>query len=782
MFPNPRFLVLVLAAALASASAVRSDDKAPRPPVGCAAAVDNYFANEVWAKVGQPKCLTCHRKGGDAEDSKFILIDPRKVAGAARDNAMRNNRAAFARMAAVKEKDRSRMLLKVVGDLDHGGSDVLKPDSPGYRILAGFVRGVNGTGTSKAPAVASDLKASPFFEGVVMLEDRRLLRRVTLSLAGRVPTQAEFVAVDRDGLKAMPAILDAIMKEDAFYDRLREGSNDIFLTLGVDGNADQTVLSYEHFEKTRHWYQKFDLSHIKDKNERQRTEWKIAAEYRKALLGEPMKLIEHIVRNEKPFTEIVTADYIMVSPYSARGYGVFDEVKGKFKNPDDPYEYVPLKLKALVGRNKQENQDSATGSYPHAGLLSTFQYLTRYPTTETNRNRLRARMYYQHFLGVDVLELAARVSDAAAVTAKYKVPTMEASECVVCHKTLDPVAGMFQDFWRFADQGVYGKRKGGWFTDMFPAGFEGENLPAAERWRSLQWLGEHTAKDPRFAVAMTEHVYYILTGRKVLLPPKDLEDPLYRARLRAYSEQRRQTEAIAARFSRTGFNLKNVFKDWIASDFYRADALASAVKEPCRRAELDDAGLVRMLSPGQLERKIQAIFGEKWGKLTGQLATLYGGIDSKEVTDRAADPSGAMGAIQRSLSNDVACKHVARDFGRPASERRLFPGIEPNVVPGASIEGDKKIRNAIVNLHEKILGRYDAADSAEVERTFKLFAAIVKDASERKGLDRQESYSCRPDRPDVRGAKVQTDDPHYTIRAWRGVVTYLLRRSEFLYE
>ncbi len=493
-----------------------------------------------------------------------------------------------------------------------------------------------------------------------------------------------------------------------------------------------------------------------------------------------MKLIEHIVRNDKPFTEIVTADYIMVSPYSARGYGVFDEVKGKFKNPNDPYEYVPVKLKALVGRSKAENQESATGSYPHAGLLSTFQYLTRYPTTETNRNRLRARMYYQHFLGVDVLELAARVSDAAAVTAKFKVPTMQAAECVVCHRTLDPVAGLFQDYWRFADQGVYGKRKGGWFTDMFAAGFEGEDLPAAERWRSLQWLGERTAKDPRFAVAMTEHVYYILTGRKVLLPPKDVEDPLYPARLRAYSEQRRQTEAIAARFAGSGFNLKSVFKDWIASDFYRADGLATAVKEPCRRAELDDVGLVRMLSPEQVERKVGAVFGEKWGKLTDQLATLYGGIDSKEVTDRAADPSGAMGAIQRTLSNDVACKHVARDFARPASQRRLFPGIEPTVVPGASSEGDRTIRKAIAHLHEKILGRNDAVDSAEVERTFKLFAGIVKDAGEQKGLDKRENYACRPGNRDAAGSA--SDDPHYTIRAWRGVVTYLLRRSEFLYE
>jgi hypothetical protein len=778
MSQNLRLPVLALIAGSVFDVAVRGADKTPPPVAGCAAAVDNYFEGEVWAKVGDQKCLTCHRKGGEAEDSKFVLINPRKLTGADRDEAMRHNRAAFARIAAAREKDKSRMLLKAVGELDHGGSDVLQADSAEYRILADFVTRVSGTG--KAPAVAADPKAPPYFQGVTMLDDRRLLRRVTLSLAGRLPTEAESAAVGKDGIKAMPAILDAVMKEDAFFDRLREGFNDIFLTLGVDGNADQTCLSYEHFEKTRHWYQKYDLSQIKDQNERQRTEWKIAAEYRKALLGEPMKLVEHIVRNDRPFTEIVTADYIMVSPYTARGYGVFDELKDRFKNSDDPFEYLPVRLKALKGRSRPEDQESATSFYPHAGLLSTFQYLTRYPTTETNRNRLRARMYYQHFLGVDVLELAARVSDAAAVTAKYKVPTMQAAECVVCHKTLDPVAGLFQDYWRFADQGVYGRRKGGWFTDMFAAGFEGEDLPAAERWRSLQWLGERTAKDPRFAVAMTEHVYYLLTGRKVLLPPKGLDDPLYPARLRAYAEQRRQTEAIAARFAKSGFNLKGVFKDWVLADFYRADGLATAVKEPCRRAELDDAGLVRLLSPEQVERKVAAVFGEKWGKLHDQLATLYGGIDSKEVTDRAADPSGAMGAIQRTLSNDVACKHVARDFARLASERRLFPGIEPSVVPGESAEGDKAIRKAIAHLHERVLGRYDAVDSAEVERTFRLFAGIVKDASEQKGLDKRETYSCRPGNKDA--PSTASDDPHYTIRAWRGVVKYLLRRPEFLYE
>src|SRR5205814_3535243 len=173
------------------------------------------------------------------------------------------------------------------------------------------------------------------------------LRRVALSLAGRLPADAELAAVAKDGPGAVPPILDAVMREDAFYARLREGFNDIFLTLGVDGNADQTVLSYDHFPN-RHWYQKYDLSHIKDEKERRQAGYKLADDYRKALLDEPMRLVEQIVRNDKPFTEVVTADYIMLSPYTARGYGVFDEIKDRFKNPNDPFEYIPVKLKALV--------------------------------------------------------------------------------------------------------------------------------------------------------------------------------------------------------------------------------------------------------------------------------------------------------------------------------------------------------------------------------------------------------------------------------------------------
>ena len=732
---------------------------------------ENYFRDEVWAKVGERVCLQCHRIGGDAEESRFVLRDPRRSQNPSED--MRHNRDIFIRMARQEAMvHQSRLLLKATGKLNHGGKEQVKQDSAEYQVLASFIKVLHQAAKEKMP-ILEEKNALPFFSGIRMLEDRKLLRRVTLSLAGRLPTKEESSIVEKTGLSALQGILDNLMKEDAFLDRIREGFNDIFLTVGYD-DVPENALSYEHFSTTRGWTQKFDLSHIQDEKERRQAGYKLANDYRKAMLGEPMKLIEYIVSNDRPFTEIVTADYIMVTPYTSRGYGIYEELKPKFKNPEDPLEYIPVKLKALVGRNKADDQESATGFYPHAGILSTFQYMKRYPTTETNRNRLRARMYFQQFLGIDVLELAARVTDAAAASSKYQIPTMQAPECVVCHKTLDPVAGLFQDYWKF--EGVYGRRKGGWFKDMFSPGFEGEELPEKERWRALQWLGEHTARDPRFTVAMTEHAWYLLTGRKPLLPPKEISDPLYPARQRAYFEQRKQIEKIARNFSQKDFNFKQVIKDWIVSDFYRADGLATAIENPGRKAELDDVGLVRMLAPEQVERKVAAVFGKPWGRLHDQMAMLYGGIDSKEVTERATDPSGAMGAIQRILANDVACKQTAMDFSRPVGERILFPGIEPDILPGSSPEADTLILKAIVHLHQRVLGRYDSEESPEVKRTFELFSGIVQDASERKGIDPRENYSCR------QNLLSPVPDPKYTVRAWRAVVTYLLRQQEFLYE
>ncbi|MFT5466434.1 MAG: hypothetical protein ACI8UO_001534 [Verrucomicrobiales bacterium] len=737
----------------------------------------DFFANQVWPRVGAKTCLKCHKSGGDAEETKFILQDPARDSSEKKAESLSHNRAAFLKIAKLREEgeDEWLALLKVTDEIDHEGGDVLSRGSAEFRIFERFVRVANGEPAPAAAGIEPAYEQGPFWDGIAMLENRKLLRRLTLSLAGRLPSQTELKAIESGGLEALGTVLDSVMTEEPFYERLSEAFNDIFLTRGYDG-VPERALSYEHFSTTRGWAQKYDLTHVGDEKAQQKARYKLYDDYREAMLREPLELINHIVRNDRSFTEIVTADYIMVSPFTSRGYGIFEELEERFEDPEDPLEFVSVQLKALVSRDKRSDMESPTGFYPHAGLLSTFQYLKRYPTTETNRNRLRARMYFQHFLGIDVMQLAPRVNDAAAITAKYEVPTMEASDCVVCHRIVDPVAGIFQDYYKVDGSGIYGPRKDGWFEDMFGAGFEGEDLPTNERWRAIQWLGERTAKDPRFAVAMVEHVWYVLTGRTALRAPEDSEDPLFTATHRAWIAQRDKFAEIARKFAADDFNLKTAIKELAASNFYRGDGLAGAIADPNREAELHDIGLARMLSPEQLDRKIAAIFGEPWGKLGAHFKILYGGIDSKAVTERIADPSGGMGAIQRIMANDVACKFTGRDFTLEPADRSLFPKMEPGILPGSNDENDRKIREAIVFLHQQLLGRFDAIDHPEVDRTFGLFAGVLADANAKDRFEPLESYFCGG------GDAGRMPDPDYSIRAWRAVVAYLLRQQEFLYE
>src|SRR5918911_649587 len=121
-----RSLALLLCSLMAFSSTARGEDTKPYNGPACTRNVDDYFVKEVWAKVGAALCVQCHKQGGDAEESRLILQDPRKVQGHAQEEALRHNRDAFARLAQVKEGDQSRILVKVSGGLDHGGGALLK--------------------------------------------------------------------------------------------------------------------------------------------------------------------------------------------------------------------------------------------------------------------------------------------------------------------------------------------------------------------------------------------------------------------------------------------------------------------------------------------------------------------------------------------------------------------------------------------------------------------------------------------------------------------------------
>ena len=139
-----------------------------------------FFVDEVWAKVGERTCLKCHNTEGDASESKFLIQDT------SRDlNGLSKNLDVFLQMAAKRKEGKSRLLVKPTGGLKHEGGVVLKPDSSGYRILEEFVDRLSEFQGKKD--LLDGYHQPPFFEGLTMIPPDRLLRRVTLSLAGPCP-------------------------------------------------------------------------------------------------------------------------------------------------------------------------------------------------------------------------------------------------------------------------------------------------------------------------------------------------------------------------------------------------------------------------------------------------------------------------------------------------------------------------------------------------------------------------------------------------------------------
>ena len=71
---------------------------------GCTA-VDSFFAEEVWGKVGERSCLKCHNAKGDAAESEFVLQETLQD-----HTALEKNRQAFLRLATAQEDGKSRLL------------------------------------------------------------------------------------------------------------------------------------------------------------------------------------------------------------------------------------------------------------------------------------------------------------------------------------------------------------------------------------------------------------------------------------------------------------------------------------------------------------------------------------------------------------------------------------------------------------------------------------------------------------------------------------------------
>ncbi|MEZ4460634.1 MAG: DUF1592 domain-containing protein [bacterium] len=555
---------------------------------------DRFFLREVWAPVVSKSCYACHNSQGSAKETSLVLYN------AGWGNYLQNNLDTLTEQARTSKDGESVLLLKATGRMAHGGGALMEIGDENYQRLDAFIK---RAGSDNKCEVADD---SEFFQDVKFLDYEQTLRKASLSLAGRVPTQTELDALMTLGLDP---VLEGVLAEDAFYDRLVESFNDTILTdRFATGDAAVQLLDEDMFPN-REWYG-------------DNTDMRNATNL--AIAREPLELIAYVVRENLPFSEILNADYTVVNPFSARSYGLVDN-DGNCLVEDCGLSFSDM-------NDASDWQKARIPGQPQAGVLTTAAFLNRYPTTATNRNRQRSGVFYKLFLATDVLKLADRPLDPLQSDLSNN-PTLFDPQCNVCHDVVDPVAGAFQNW---DGNGHFNPMDNGWYTDMLPPGIEKSKITQGESAESLPWLAERSTADPRFVQSAVEHAYRLLTGDAPLTYPLDPSQASYESEFHAYEVQYEFFKQTGKRFVESNYNFKTLIKEIINSPYYRALDARDDIS-PMRQLELKSMGTARLLTPEQLNRKIIATTGRAWVAnnrnvlLDNEFNLLYGGIDSLPI-------------------------------------------------------------------------------------------------------------------------------------------------------
>jgi hypothetical protein len=649
----------------------------------------------------------------------------------------------FRTIAAIDAGGQSLIIVKSTGGQAHVGGDRFpnRPNDPDFDVFEDFVN----RAAVCLPDPTTGAAAIDFGTGYEQLH------RIVATLGARTPSVAEtdsIAAASNDQAAidaAIGPIMDNLMNEDAFYVRLEELYNDLFLTDrdafdrgDVDGNFDlDAYANRDYYEDNFSGTERNDLRQL--------------ANY--GFARAPLELVKYVVQNNRPFTEIVTADFTMINPYSAVIYNNdagdpgFLFSSDQNQNNHDRDDFRPV--------NDIEQQDGTP--VPAAGVIATQAFVARYPSTNTNVNRARARRVFDYFLGVDIEGLASR--DALDLDSVIgSVPTYEDPQCTVCHEVMDPVAGLFTNRDNGGEYDLNNtfqhNRTLNGIPRMVPAGYTtnpADVLPTAQEDTALNWLGGRIAQDDRFADRTVRTVFMGFTG----IDPNTAATTSF-------------LNATKDRFVAANFNFKLLVKDIVSSEYFLARNLAVG-ENPSAFA---DIGAGRLITPEELNRRITSITGTNYewrgpdsgSGLLGRHRLLYGGIDSDEVLVRTTAPNALIDGIQERISNQVACERVADDLYNGGT---LFPFVDETDIPDGGA-GDSAIRQNIQFLHRHILGEDLALTDAEIGSTWQLF--LDARAAGETAIQSQ----CR-------GGGSSTDS-NGTVIPWIVVVTYLLADYRFVYE
>lgn len=392
------------------------------------------------------------------------------------------------------------------------------------------------------------------------------------------------------------------------------------------------------------------------------------------IANESMNLLEFVVANDLPYSEMVTADYTMANPELAAYWGIDYPADGGGN-------WVPSHY--ADGR-------------PHAGMLTMTTTWQRYPSMGGNANRHRANAISKMFLCDDYLSRPIVLNRAAVdqLTIDPENAINQNSGCQSCHSTLDPMAGQFFGFFNYdAEDGIDSthyrpENEEEWrFYSGKEPGFFGRqtgNIPE---------FGEKLADDSRYADCAVRTMWEGLTQRAYV----DQD----------WTEVGPHTELFAS----TDMNVKETIREIVLSDSYRA----ISATDP----EVQDRFVgAKVVSPEQLSSVITQVTGYTWlfdgrDTLMNQslgMPVLAGGIDSLFVTQRSYVPSVGMAFVQERLGQ-AAAYYVAQHDLDPArtEDAQLLKYVTVNDTPANNPAAfEEQIRHLYLAVTARPLPEVDA--------------------------------------------------------------------------
>ena len=516
---------------------------------------------------------------------------------------------------------------------------------------------------------------------IIQISNKAAAYKIAFDLVSKIPTQDEVAAFEANN---KDEILDRWLDSEAFYTRLMQIYNDqmhtdryhsrferesnyrngrdlnVVCDPGQSGTCNNTSDARERYYANVNWWN--DLSN----------EGLLADLTNDAVASEPLQIIRYVAKNDRPFSEILTADYAMVNAYSARSlepndingdplqlsaFAQFDmpmidvevsdettmelttiqakdvsHVKEVFKElnvlrssdlqlrpgggSDDDYrefiETYPQDPRDFLP--VKLTQDGI--ALPHAGILTTKAFLNNYTTTPTNMNRARARFVYKLFAATDILALEGN-RDASLIDFSDSIgamdPTKTNEDCLVCHRRIDPVADGFKN-WLYS--GVYKNESCSISNSSYQCstipnvgiGFEGE---------TAQIFGSQSVDANALqwlAEKVSDNPLFAKSVAVTLFTGFTGRELLHADTQKgsdyqaSYVQQQNLISAMVNAYKNNDQNIKAVVKLLLNSDYYLAESVTGSTDD------YQVIGSDRLLSPDRMQEKIYAITDHKWSQ------------------------------------------------------------------------------------------------------------------------------------------------------------------------